>query len=236
MPTYIVRWPNLSASLVRASNEDELLSILDEVANPSGCTWTIYRGPLFLDFELNVKVRIEGADTRTSERPINPEDIHIEGAADIADFKTEEMRVSSIGETGVEMEQAIAEFAFPATANALWGDHDGRDPDELEDALRDDAMRLVENTWRTSHLHRSKDPDAALALQMDAPVEWIKNRRRQLNSMDADDNGDYETTIEEDIHDMLETARADWLDTQDPDKIAKILQLINSLLEDYKNA
>lgn len=36
MPIYLVRWPDLSASLVRAGSEEELLVTLDEVANPSG--------------------------------------------------------------------------------------------------------------------------------------------------------------------------------------------------------
>ena len=50
MPIYLVRWPDLSAALVKASSEDELVEILDEVANPDGSTWSVYRGPLFLEF------------------------------------------------------------------------------------------------------------------------------------------------------------------------------------------
>ena len=46
MPVYLVRWPDLSAALVKAGSEDELIGILDEVGNPDGCTWSIYRGPL----------------------------------------------------------------------------------------------------------------------------------------------------------------------------------------------
>ena len=34
MPIYLVRWPDLSAALVKASSEDDLVEILDEVANP----------------------------------------------------------------------------------------------------------------------------------------------------------------------------------------------------------
>ena len=50
MPIYLVRWPDLSAALVKASSEDELVEILEEVANPDGCTWSVYLGPLFLEF------------------------------------------------------------------------------------------------------------------------------------------------------------------------------------------
>jgi hypothetical protein len=38
MPIYLVRWPDLSAALVKASLEDELVEILDELANPEGST------------------------------------------------------------------------------------------------------------------------------------------------------------------------------------------------------
>ena len=38
MPIYLVRWPDLSAALVKAGSEEELLDTLDQVANPKGCT------------------------------------------------------------------------------------------------------------------------------------------------------------------------------------------------------
>jgi hypothetical protein len=49
MPIYLVRWPDLSASLVRAQHEDDLIDTLDQVANPDGCEWAVYKGPLFID-------------------------------------------------------------------------------------------------------------------------------------------------------------------------------------------
>lgn len=55
MPIYVVRWPDLSASLVRAHDEEDLLDILDQVANPDGCQWSVYEGPLFIDFRLPVE-------------------------------------------------------------------------------------------------------------------------------------------------------------------------------------
>ena len=41
MPLYLVRWPDLSASLVSAENDEHLLDILDQVDNPEGCEWSI---------------------------------------------------------------------------------------------------------------------------------------------------------------------------------------------------
>jgi len=55
MPIYLVRWPDLAASLVRAQDDDELIDILDQVANPEGCEWSVYDGPLFIDFQLPVE-------------------------------------------------------------------------------------------------------------------------------------------------------------------------------------
>ena len=68
MSLYVVRWPDLSASLVRAEGEEHLLDILDQVANPDDCEWSIYEGPLFIDFRLPVKWRI-CEESGTSETP-----------------------------------------------------------------------------------------------------------------------------------------------------------------------
>jgi hypothetical protein len=59
MPLYVMRCPDLTAALVRAANEDELFEILDQVADPEGCTWAEYEGPLFLEFELAAHVDVE---------------------------------------------------------------------------------------------------------------------------------------------------------------------------------
>jgi hypothetical protein len=59
MPIYLVRWPDLSASLVRASHEDELIDTLDQVANPDGCEWSVYEGRLFIGVRLPAQWHIE---------------------------------------------------------------------------------------------------------------------------------------------------------------------------------
>jgi hypothetical protein len=73
MPIYLVRWPDLSAALVKASSEDELVEILDEVANPDGSTWSVYRGPLFLEFSLPVRFDVKDRGGRAG--PILPEEV-----------------------------------------------------------------------------------------------------------------------------------------------------------------
>ena len=59
MPIYLVRWPDLSASLVQAEGEELLLGILDQVENPDDCEWSLYDGPLFIDFRLPVEWSIQ---------------------------------------------------------------------------------------------------------------------------------------------------------------------------------
>ena len=59
MPFYIVRWPHLQASLIRAQDEDDLVYQLDESGDPRGCKWEVYDGPVWIDFELPVDVTIE---------------------------------------------------------------------------------------------------------------------------------------------------------------------------------
>jgi hypothetical protein len=53
-------------------------------------------------------------------RPLDPERIHIIGADKLADRQAAPMIVSLVGDSGYEMLQAVARFAFFATAAAYW--------------------------------------------------------------------------------------------------------------------
>src|SRR2546428_5341402 len=64
MPLYLVRWANLSAALVNARDEDQLVDILDEVGDPSGAKWQVYRGPLHIELELPLDVEVTGRGGR----------------------------------------------------------------------------------------------------------------------------------------------------------------------------
>lgn len=76
MPLYLVRWPTLVASIVRADDEDHLTDILDEVASPTDAVWTEYRGPLWIDVTPGVQAELEGEDWKltgvdeATERPL----------------------------------------------------------------------------------------------------------------------------------------------------------------------
>jgi hypothetical protein len=153
----------------------------------------------------------------------------------MASREAEMMTVSIAGETGAEMVECIMEFAFPATFAVLAEGEWELDPAQLEAGLRDDAMRLVEYTWRESNVHRSDDPDAQLAAQMDASVRWVKNQRERVTGAEAAGSEDLnelddldELTPGEEIVMLLEDASMEWIETEDPDALR------DSLLEALK--
>lgn len=74
MPIYLARWPDLSAALVKARSEEDLEDLLDEIANPEGCTWSVYRGPLFIEFSLPVILDVK---QRSGRAPLEPGDIAV---------------------------------------------------------------------------------------------------------------------------------------------------------------
>jgi hypothetical protein len=130
MPVYLVRWPDLSAALVKAGSEDELIEILDEVGNPDGCTWSIYRGPLFLELSLHVRFEVKERDGRAG--PIPPEDILVEDVSELHEGAFFEVEIAG-ADTGFDMSEAIEKRAFPHVFKA----RHRRDNDPTDDELRE---------------------------------------------------------------------------------------------------
>lgn len=92
MPLYLVRWPGLEASIVRADDEDHLTDILDEVASPTEATWSEYDGPLWVDVKLGITLagdeeegwRLEGVEEAAADPTLgialtNPDDCDTAG-------------------------------------------------------------------------------------------------------------------------------------------------------------
>ncbi|MFN2219119.1 MAG: hypothetical protein ACK2UA_10975 [Anaerolineae bacterium] len=175
MALYLVRWPDLSCTLVTARDEDHLVDLLDEVGNPEGCRWTEYDGPLFIDFHLPVRITIDWPEQ--AGRPLSPEAVQIEDLDRLAQREGLQADVGA-GDTAGEMLATIMRFAFPATAAEM----DCDAPDEvleesqLRAALRADLRLLAESSWRQAHTERTADDDALamLAVAMDAPMRLAK--------------------------------------------------------------
>ena len=175
MALYLVRWPDLSCTLVTALDENHLGFLLDEVGNPEGCRWVEYDGPVFIDFHLPVRITIDWPEQ--AGRPLSPEAVHIEDLERLAQREGLQAEVGA-GDTAGQMLETIMAFAFPATAKVYdEAPEEVLDESQLRDALSADLMLLTESTWRRAHTERtaSNDPIARLAVEMDAPMELAKH-------------------------------------------------------------
>jgi len=203
MPIYIVRWPDLAASLVRAESEEELEFILDQIGNPEGCEWSVYEGPLFINFQLPVQWSIR--DERRGH-PVAPDQIVIDDVGPMAHGSIVETLELSLaeGDDGLETAGEILRIAFPALHAAVEqlqqrddeGAVEGIVPEaDLRAALHAEIARFVGVSWRRAHLERKTDKVSTLAREMDLPsslvrryLEEAQERRQADDKLDAPDD------------------------------------------------
>jgi hypothetical protein len=181
MPIYLVRWPDLSASLVRARHEDDLMEGLDQVANPEGCEWSVYEGPLFIDFRLPATWRIQ--DESPGE-PVTPEQVVVEDVGRMATEPiVEAMELSLAGDDGCDTGMAILRTAFPRLHAAIEKLQESDDelasegvvPEAaLREALHGELVRRLQSSWRHAQLLKKTDALSALAREMDLPVALVR--------------------------------------------------------------
>jgi len=50
MTLYLVKWDDGTFALVAAENDEALIVTLDQLGDPSGASWQVYEGPLWLEF------------------------------------------------------------------------------------------------------------------------------------------------------------------------------------------
>ena len=156
MPIYLVRWPDLSASFVQAEGEAHLLEVLDQVGNPDDCEWSIYDGPLFIDFRLPVEWSVQGDRQRT---PVAPEQVVLGDVRSLASGNVVEAIELSFAEAdnGYETGAEVLRLAFPKlhaliercceTGGELDGEA-GLPEAELRQALHAELERFVRGSWR----------------------------------------------------------------------------------------
>ena len=178
MPIYLVRWPELTASLVRARDEGDLLDILDQVANPEGCEWSVYEGPLFIDFRLPAEGVIRGE--RPGE-PVAPDQVVIKDVGTMAREPIVDVLDVSLagGDDGHDTGEAILQKAFPvlhATVEKFRASDEAEERDfilpeaELREVLHAELVRMLKASWRQAQVERSTDPISKFAREMDMPV------------------------------------------------------------------
>lgn len=202
MPIYLVRWPDLSASLVRAADEEHLVDILDQVANPEGCEWVVYDGPLAIDFRLPARwsVREGRAGAPVAPEQVVIEDVGVMVQAHVAEAM--EVRLAE-GDEGHDTGEAILQQAFPRLQAAIdeFRESDAAEEQDyilpeadLRKALHAELARMLTASWKRAQLERSTDPIARFAREVDLPVELARKYTEiAVGKREHDDDDDPET-------------------------------------------
>lgn len=176
MPLYLVRWPTLVASIIKAESEADLQIILDETGDTVGCSWEVYRGPLALDFKVTLDVQIEH---RAEGMPLSPG--HIKVTGDTRAFLERPIEiVRPGGDTDGEMMDTVFERMFPDLHQAWW-DQSLRWEDKkrlshvaMRKAAAKELLRMVQASWQQEQRERRGDFYSVLASEMGTSPEVIE--------------------------------------------------------------
>ena len=189
MPLYIVRWPNLSASIVRAEDEDELKYILDEVDDPGGCRWEEYDGPVWVDFEYPIDFEIRD-DSATEMPSTNDIEIRIQDAAQLIDNACcPNVGVFTDADTAAEMTRAASEYAFPALYRVGYDTDDEPTVKQIEEAARLDLKDLVSYMWRIRNVERQKGTAALRMKLLGTSIPFVVLSGEDEREMDCQTEG-----------------------------------------------
>jgi hypothetical protein len=160
----------MSASLVSARDEEDLLDTLDQVADSEGASWAVYRGPLWIDFDVPAKYRIE---EKAPDEPLRPDEIVVEEVENV-EIGAFELSTPGCDHTS-EMHERITKRAFPKLHRALYEREEEPTEDELKAAVHAELQRLVTADWRKAASGKRTDLIGQIAQQMRAPVRQIEN-------------------------------------------------------------
>lgn len=173
MPLYVVRWPAFNVSLVRARNEEELIDTLDEVCDPGACRWAVYKGPVFIDFDLPVKPKWD----EDAPSPLNDAGVELEGVEDLeTDGDIFNLSVPD-GDAASEMKRAIGRWAFPHLMRTIEEAGEFRPKKKaLVKALRAEVREMIQYNWRTAQRDRRGDRETGIlmALGLTVAPPWLK--------------------------------------------------------------
>jgi hypothetical protein len=134
--------------------------ILDEIGDPSDIKVWHYEGPLFIDLTLPTdRPTPIKAGSQEKTTPLTPADIEIGDVEQIAQMEAPRIAIAP-ADTGAEMIRAIIAKAFPNLYKAIYVDPELDDEGELvvdsiREAVRQEAMLIVEASWRQAGLLRS---------------------------------------------------------------------------------
>lgn len=169
----------MSASLASARDEEDLLDTLDQVADSEGASWSVYRGPLWIDFDIPAKYRI---DEKVPDEPLRPDEIVVEDVEKV-ELGAFELSIPGCDHTS-EMHKRITKRAFPNLHRALY-DREGEPTEaELTAAVHAELQQLVSADWRRAAESKRTDLIGQIAQQMRAPVRQIENILRRSGDLE----------------------------------------------------
>lgn len=96
MTLYLVKWVDGTSALISAADEEDLVELLDELADPGAASWQEYEGPVWLEFP-----RI---DAGLPDGDVDPFQLEV-GAATVAET-----------DCGGEFERALVDALHPNVA------------------------------------------------------------------------------------------------------------------------
>jgi len=178
VPLYLVRWPGLVAALITAADEDDLVDILDETANPEGCTWSVYRGPVCIEFTLNAAVNIDEKD-EPRQRPLERDQIRIGDVSRICNRDTMTATIPGDSDTAYKMVESITRTAFPAVHAVVDTPRETLPEAQVRAALQAELDVLVKSSWQHEQTKRRADPDSRIAATMGTSPRLIAHWNKQ---------------------------------------------------------
>jgi hypothetical protein len=174
----------LVAALVSAADEDELLDILDETANPEGCTWSLYRGPLYVEFAVNVDYSVAGAD-KVRELPLDPSELKVGDVSRVCERDVMRAEIDLDSETAADMVDAIAKKAFPALYPVLRKARETMPEHEVRDAVRAELDTLLQASWQHQQTKRRPDRESRVAAMMGTSPRLVAHWSRVAAAADV---------------------------------------------------
>lgn len=181
VPLFLVRWPGLVAALVSAANEDELLDILDETANPEGCTWSLYRGPLYVELALNVEHSIEGRG-KARDLPLEPSEVQVGDVTRVCERDVMRAVLDLDSETSANMIDAITKQAFPSLYPVLRKVRETIPEDEVRDAVRAELDTLIRPSWQQQQTKRRPDRESRVAATLGTSPRLVGRRAKTVRA------------------------------------------------------
>lgn len=127
---YLVRWPDLRATLVAAKDERGLLAVLGEDDDSGGATWSVYEGPLSVDLRLPAVFHVREKDAGASP---GHDEIVVDDVSDVEDGLILE---PARGARHVAMAEEVMRTAFPHLHDVLSSRNDELTEDGLRAAVR----------------------------------------------------------------------------------------------------